>query len=430
VSHWIVYAINNLVQIALIVFMGREAGRPRRSFIITYSVIAGIWAVLNTLVFAVFRLKNGDNIVNDTQTVIFFVILYLFTEGKVIQRLRAIAANCIAAILTELSIRLVIVSVYKIPLSELEYINTTRTVVSILALEIFYAWIMVILLLFRIRDEEFRRMRPICIINALLAVMFGAISVIYNTGGANKMNTQDIFVNQITHCLITILLMILYYAMKSSIEKVRSEEQLAGIESYMQHTRDFYDLAQQRYDDAAKIRHDIRNQVQTIEYLMSENDLDESKKSLEALRGKYSEMSPAVYSEVPAVNVIMALKMNECAGNGIRTDIVLRDCKSLPLDNYEICSLFSNILDNAIRSCKQAENGHIRIRSQVFGDNFILKAENSLPEVQASSSRSRRKGYGLEIIRSIIRKYDGTFSTESSEDNFTTLITIPVKCAE
>ena len=429
-SHWITYIINNLVQIALIVFMGREAGRLRKSFAVIYLTIASVWTVLNTLVFAVLRLKNGDDIVNNTQTVVFFVILYLFTEGKFRERIRAIVANCIAAIFTELSVRLVIVSVYKISLSEVDSINTLRTVVSILALEIFYAWIMVILLLYRIRDEKFRRMRPICIINALLAVMFGAISVIYNLGGADKMNTQDIFVNQITHCLITILLMVLYYAMKRSIEKVRSEEQLTGMERYMQQTKVFYDLAQQRYDDAAKIRHDIRNQVQTIEYLMSENDFDESKKSLEALREKYNDMNAVVYSEVPAVNVIMALKMKECAENGILSDVVLRDCKELPLDNYEICSVFSNIMDNAIKACKQAENGNIRIRSQVFGDTFVLKAENSLPEDFSTTARSERKGYGLNIIRSIIRKYDGTFSTESSEDNFTTLITIPVKCAE
>lgn len=423
-SYWVTYSVNQLVQAALIVFGPNEACKMKKSFSMMYFWISAVCALLNILMFVILKPANAAGILSAIQSLFVLVSITWLTEGKWKQKLRSAAVLTTSSLLTELSIIVIVRVVYGVDPNDLGTMDKLETVISILALEFYYAWIMLIILLFRRKDESFRRMIPICLINTLIAVLFSAISIFYNMNGADKMNRQDIFINQMTHCLITVLLIVLYYAMKSSISKAQDEERLAGMEDYILQTRRFYELAEQKYSEAAKIRHDIRNQVQTIEYLISEEDIAESRSSLRSLKEKYSEIGIKVYSDVPAVNVIMSIKLNECDENGITTDVVLRDCGKLPFDNYELCSVFSNIMDNAINACRLSKGGHITIKSQAFGDTFALKAENPVPA--ALTPKRNRKGYGIEIIKSITLKYGGTYSAEETGNIFTSLLTVPI----
>jgi hypothetical protein len=257
-----------------LIFAASEVTKLKRGFLLNYISVIGVWGFLNILVFAVLKPGNESSILSVAQTAVIFALISFSVEGGWRQRLKAIGAICLATVLTEISIIIMIKAVYDVNLNELDTESTLATVISVLSLEIYYASIMLVLLLFRIRDDSFRRMRPVCIISAFIAIVFGAIFIAYNTSGADKMNEQDVFINQMTHCLITVILIVLYYAMKSSISKAQDEERIVGIESYMQQTRRFYELAEQKFSEAARIRHDVRNQVQTIEYLMAENEID------------------------------------------------------------------------------------------------------------------------------------------------------------
>ena len=427
-SYWVTYALNSAVQLAIILFLGSEATKSKYPFGKVYALTVSIVAALNIVVFALLKPQNSAEIISVLQTVVVFGIVFINAEGSIWKKIKAVAANFAAALLTEISIILLVNAAYGVDLAELDMNDTLSTVISVLTLEIYLAWVMLILLVLRLKSSEFREMRLVCLMIAVISALFGVISIAYSIGGSDKLNEHDVFVNQITHCLITILLMVLYYAMKSNIKKVRDEEKLEAIEESVYRTHEFYTLAQQQYDDISKIRHDLRNQVQAIECLIAEKSFDEAENSLSALKNKYGELGITTYCSVPIVNVITTLKINECRENNITAEISLRDCGLLPFDNYEMCSVFSNILDNAINACKQVEDSesrHITIKSQVFGEMFVMKAENSIASARDTSTK--RKGYGLEILRDTAEKYGGSYKVEAADDLFRAMLYIPVK---
>lgn len=428
-NYWIAYAMNSLVQLAIIIFLGCEVTKPRHSFIKLYISLVSIIAVLNIIAFVLASPANSADIMSLLQTLVIFSALFYNADGTLLKKFKPVIALTAASALTEISIILIVRKTYGVELSKLDLNDTLSTVISVLTLEIYLSWVMVILFISRFRDRDFREMRPVCLMVAAISALFGVISIVFNIGGADKLNGHDVFVNQTTHCLITVLLMILYISMKRNIQKVRDEEKLSAIEESVQQTHEFYVLAQQQYDDISKIRHDLRNQVQTIECLISEKNFGEAENSLAALKDRYGELGITTYCSIPIVNVITTLKINECAANSIAAEICLRDCDKLPFDNYEMCSVFSNLLDNAIKACKQLDNAserYIKVKSQVFGDTFILKAENSMAHILPKNDNRHRKGYGLRIIDDIAKKNNGTFSVSKKDDVFTALMSIPV----
>ena len=78
------------------------------------------------------------------------------------------------------------------------------------------------------------------------------------------------------------------------------------------------------------------------------------------------------YCDNAVINAVLTLKLNENC-NDIDTKILIKDTGSLPLSEYEECSLFSNLFDNAIESCKKIEDESKKIyRNKKCGEKWIF----------------------------------------------------------
>ena len=95
---------------------------------------------------------------------------------------------------------------------------------------------------------------------------------------------------------------------------------------------------------------------------------------------------------------------------------VLRDCGGLPFDDYDLCSLMSNLFDNAAESClqeKHPEQTQITLKSGIRSGCFVIRCVNTCsrpPAGEESTKTEAGHGYGKAIIRSICEKYDGEYS--------------------
>jgi len=100
--------------------------------------------------------------------------------------------------------------------------------------------------------------------------------------------------------------------------------------------------------------------------------------------------------------------------------------EDIGIDRVDICSLISNLLDNAIEACRKVpDNREIHIHSNIRGGYLAVIVENScVGNVKKSSSgflstkqNPKEHGYGTKIIQAIAEKYDGRFYLET-ELNF------------
>jgi len=77
---------------------------------------------------------------------------------------------------------------------------------------------------------------------------------------------------------------------------------------------------------------------------------------------------------------------------------------------------------NAIGASKEVENGAYReIRAAVKGDYLHIRMENSFSK-ENEKNKKKRKGYGLEILKTLTNKYNGQMETEIKDDKYITKI--------
>jgi hypothetical protein len=193
------------------------------------------------------------------------------------------------------------------------------------------------------------------------------------------------------------------------------EMQLAGQEAY-------YKQIMQDAEETARVRHDMRNELQTAYALLESGEKDAAERIFGALKDNVS--SPRVFCKNRVANVVMSNKAEICRASGIqlRHNIALDECAGI--SESDMCSLFANVMDNAIKGCREsgAEKPYIELTASEKKGYLILECVNSAPPVQnspkAKCGLKDEHGWGLSILENMAGRCEGRMETESTPGKY------------
>lgn len=187
---------------------------------------------------------------------------------------------------------------------------------------------------------------------------------------------------------------------------------------------------ERRETEFSKIRHDYINQLSAAVNLIRLGHADEAVQNLEAISGQVrAQGAKGRYCANHTVNAILIEKEEECRRRGIALDMEL-DVDEIPgISQIHLCSIFSNLLDNAIRaSAECADEPKIRLHAAIRKTYMVVKTEN--PSLDPAGKKRTRRGYGQEILRDIAAQYEGDFRTEWKDGIYTAVMTVKIGSPE
>ncbi len=122
-------------------------------------------------------------------------------------------------------------------------------------------------------------------------------------------------------------------------------------------------------------------------------------------------------SRTYAVKEMMERKKHLAAELGIELYCENVECVPQNILIYDIISIYSNLVDNAIRAVQHVNNKYIEVITKLEGDTFLLRVRNMIESgveiifdsngnVQTSKEDNINHGLGLKSVRSIVNKYD------------------------
>lgn len=130
----------------------------------------------------------------------------------------------------------------------------------------------------------------------------------------------------------------------------------------------------------------------------------------------------------PVINAVLTQKQHLCEQQSIsfHAEISILDCS--PINKIHLCSVFSNLLDNAIHACKALPAGtprSITVSAKQHGDYLHVKVLNpSLPPVEKSHTPGH--GYGQKILADIASLYHGEFFTEFADGIYKAALSLQI----
>ena len=208
----------------------------------------------------------------------------------------------------------------------------------------------------------------------------------------------------------------------STSQKSELEKSLNDIQHIRELEQMHYTAMESRRHEMAKIRHDFNNQLTAARHLAASGKTEDAERLLSELESSLADTAENTYCSNAIVNAVLTEKQKECdsAGITLETDLTIgENCNISPL---HLCSVFTNLLDNAIRACASlpAERRRIELRTAARGDYLHVKCENPVGAVTGKERAG--SGYGKVILADIAQRYSGNFSAAINGETYTAVV--------
>ena len=202
------------------------------------------------------------------------------------------------------------------------------------------------------------------------------------------------------------------YAYRHLCQGFQAQAELQSLTQAAQAQKIYIAEAQARYEQTKSFRHDIKNHLSVLDGLLWSGKLEEGREYLKKLDTVSESLSFPYQTGNPVVDILLGEKLGLAKEIAAEVSLVLP--KPCGIDDFDLCVLFANALDNAITACRaNAGAKTIRISGKQQGDFYMLTFENTCSDKPVSPA-----GTGLSNIEAVARKYHGAALTEKNGGQF------------
>lgn len=219
--------------------------------------------------------------------------------------------------------------------------------------------------------------------------------------------------------LIVILLGCIALLVRSCIKLLNRNESL----------RESLDNLSALNDKLRMDRHDYLNHMQIVYGLMELGEYEEMNDYLRQVYKDLMKTGKAIKTSKPAINALLAAKAAEADAKQIDLCIEVKsDLKYLMIEDWELCKVLSNLIDNAVRALQECEreNKQIRVDITETQEQYIFQVEDNgsqIPEEMQekifkkgfTTKKGEGHGMGLAIVSEILGENAGEMQLKSEE---------------
>ncbi|MDE6088102.1 MAG: GHKL domain-containing protein [Oscillospiraceae bacterium] len=192
-----------------------------------------------------------------------------------------------------------------------------------------------------------------------------------------------------------------------------------------------------QYQEISVIRHDFKNQVNTIQELLQQEKIQEALHFIATItdRSFYS-VHQIVKSNSSVFNAVINTRFNEAKKHQIIPSC--RIVSEIPeYFEYELGILLSNLLDNAIEACQKqnTENQLLIVSFSETGGYYRLVVKNTIGKsvlkynhhLKTSKSDKSMHGWGLKSVSDIVEAHRGLLDFYEKDSFFIVNVMLPIK---
>jgi len=213
-------------------------------------------------------------------------------------------------------------------------------------------------------------------------------------------------------CLFAVL-----FAYRKLSEAFELQIKNALLEQEVDTQKDYMQEVQTRYEQTRAFRHDIKNHWVVLKGLLKKGEIQNASEYLNKLEDTSDTFSFSCQTGNIVIDMLLANKLGLAKQNGVRVDCTIKLPIANAIDDMDLCIVFANAVDNAIKACNTVEEGnqYIRLSAVQKGKFLMVEIENSR---SVNDAQCKGTGIGLQNIKAVAEKYNGTVSVQGNEKIF------------
>lgn len=379
----------------------------------------------NRIGFLNYGIYVGVNIVatelldNNHITIIFEILMpIIFFKGKVMKKEIIYWLSVLGTSVLLLIIDGIICEVLAISRMEIVEYRITARMVFVLALVICYYLVSFLKIKM---DHRFTLIRTPSLFH-FIVVMVMLVTIICFLVQIYKYGLEEEILQEIENAtcgifiLVIIIEMISFENLKSAIfQAEKYAEEKTKLEMY-EMQRNHYRLTTEQIKKLRALRHDFRNHLYVISERIRRSEYDEAIAYIDKIGGCTEEASSIVVAENEILATILTVKNMICKNKEIEFDYEIT-CGAIHIEDMDLNTVVSNLLDNAIEASEKCEIGQRKIVFKMkdvkqflaieCSNTCKMKQEEKKNIFQTTKENKEEHGYGIENIKETVEKYVG-----------------------
>lgn len=257
---------------------------------------------------------------------------------------------------------------------------------------------------------------------ALMVSNIYTIPISYANIRVGKVYAKGFIITIFELALYLIVFILFYIFSKTTIEKTKLTERNNILEIQKSYTESL----QSYIKYTSKARHDFKHSVHVMSRLADEGNLSALKDYIAQYENSLTVTAPVRICKSEALNALFNHYRQQAIENHVDINWRIDLPENSRILDVDLCSIFGNILENAIDGCCTVEEGkrYFNLTSEIKGDCLYIVSTNNygkplrMDGEEFSSTKHQGKGIGLYSMKSITDVYDGIFEAGNNDGEF------------
>lgn len=196
----------------------------------------------------------------------------------------------------------------------------------------------------------------------------------------------------------------------------QQEKEYALLASALKEQHSYIDEARLRNEGYRSFQHDINNHLLVLSGLLRSKEYQQAEQYLQKLNAAAAGLSKQISTGNSVLDILLWEKIRYARQCRITVTCDVQIPQASVIDHIDLCILFANGIDNAIRACQDADLAHrtIALTAKPKHSFLLIHMVNDV-----DCPKPLIYGTGLKNIELTAEKYNGTMHTEQTEHQFT-----------
>lgn len=188
------------------------------------------------------------------------------------------------------------------------------------------------------------------------------------------------------------------------------------------------------YERQREKTHDYKNQLTCIQGMLASSKKEEAVEYIADLTGNLVKNGDIIHTNHVVADAVINQKYRYAQLKDITFIMMVNDLSDLSINEEDLVTILSNILDNAIEACEKLTSDKvIKFKITTENNQLLIASKNPVKElVQIVNNKiittktiKKEHGIGLLNIRTVVEKYDGTYAIQCKNGWFYLTVLIP-----
>ena len=194
-----------------------------------------------------------------------------------------------------------------------------------------------------------------------------------------------------------------------------------------------YKMLSEQYRQSERLRHDMKNHIIALSALSRNKEWEKIDGYLKNMEGIALDVGGDMTGN-KAVDALLHQKRKQAKEGNIQWECDVQIPGECCINEFDLCVLFGNILDNALEACGRMQGDECRfinIQAKAVKKCFLVEVKNSMGRAEKFTESFTDKGnyqahgIGLLNVGDVVDRYNGAVHKEAKKGIFVISILMP-----